>query len=279
MKLATLRLLIAFGAFGSPVLAQTFSDGDFHEADWEAYKIRFLSHQLVETNATGTFSVRQNPTGGSPGAFREITIDVVNDPVVVANMQKAAVWSPAVQGALYRVSFGFFARSVSPDVSAIGFSPILSQGSFFYRSDSGYLPVNDQLWGYADFFQNLVATAWERADGQPGHPDFSTNGAPIQFGYLAIAHGPAGQRVTSGLDDWSVRLTPVSEPRLSITPIPNEQVLLTWSREHIDYRLEAASSLTAPIWTIVTNNVNDMGEQLSVLAGVRGGSQFFRLSK
>jgi len=278
MKLTTLRLLISLGAFGSTVLAQTFSDVDFHEADWEAYKIRFLSNQLVETNAAGTFSVRQNPTGGRPGAFREITIDVVNYPVAVANMQKAAVWSLAVQGALYRVSFVFFARSVPPDVSAIGFSPILSQDGFFYRSDSGYLPVSDQ-WGYADFFQNLEATAWDRADGQPGHPDFSTNGAPLQFGYLAIAHAPAGQSVTSGLDDWLVRLTPVSEPRLSITPIPNEQVLLTWSREHIDYRLEAASSLSAPIWTIATNNVNDMGEQLSVLAGARDGSQFFRLSK
>jgi len=98
-------LLSPLGAFGSPVLAQTFSDGDFHEADWEAYKIRYLSNQLVETNATGTFSVRQVPTGGSPGSFREITINYVNDDVGVANLQKSAVWSPATQGAIYRLSY------------------------------------------------------------------------------------------------------------------------------------------------------------------------------
>ena len=76
-----------------------------------------------------------------------------------------------------------------------------------------------------------------------------------------------------------MRLTPVSEPRLIINPISNAQVLLIWSKEHFDYRLEASSSPSTGEWMAVANNVNDLGDRVSVLVGAGGGSQFFRLSR
>lgn len=198
----------AVGAFlglaASSLVAQTFVDGTFNDADWS---VVLLPHD--QPNAT--FTASQSASGGNPGTFRLLTYESLNAGTVnAANLRSGAFYTPSIQGALASVSFSYDLQSVSLTVfSAPYFAPLLVQGGNYYRWNQLHINTLNPWRTFAA--NDLTASDFFLFGGSLGdHPDFSVNGAPMQFGFATIDGLSTGGRNVAGIDNWSV--TAVPEP-------------------------------------------------------------------
>ena len=201
--------------------AVTFSDSTFADADW-------TSRQLIVTGASpsspsATFSAGQVGSGGTPGAYREVT-QTYNGPnmvIVVAHMQNAAVYDPGVAGPVAGFNFSFdlnffnYPGTCCGPSFAVGYAAVIKQGGNFYLGDS-VVTVSASWVPFA--IADQTAADFVLLNGDPllpsSHPDFSATGSAITFGY-ATANGTAGASTTSttsGLDNWVVSSIDLPEP-------------------------------------------------------------------
>ncbi len=186
----------------------SYSDTNFANANWSASKV-FDS----TPGASATFSSTQVAAGGNPGFFREDTITLNGGVITVAHLNQGAVYNPA-GGGILTVSWAFDVRGdTSLSGAPIGYDFVLQQGGLYYRDGAVSGTGLGSSW---QPFANgsLTAANFTLLNGQPGNPDFSTTGAPIQFGYavskLEDASGP--YTLVSGMDNWSVTLATAAVP-------------------------------------------------------------------
>jgi hypothetical protein len=159
----------------------TFSDTEFATSNWTTVL------EFEASPGTGSFAATQVATGGNPGAYRHLDIHdgtVVNE-LDVASFMNAAVFNPAVQGALtsFDMSFDISDPDLDKNVGAMGFGVLLSQGGhhffvFSYQQSPDWLTISGT---------GLTSGVLSNLDGSGTHPDFTTSGGPIQFGLLADA--------------------------------------------------------------------------------------------
>ncbi len=178
----------------------TWVDDTLSSVDWVSTKIL----DTTPGSAATTFSVSQ-PSGGSPGPFRETTHTWTSGAIVVAHDNVLALHDPSVEP-VYSVDFSaqlihFTGVSIG---GAVGVRVGVRQGAAWYGGPT--INVFPATWG--PFAQNgLTANDFTFISGAgPVHPDFTSTGAILQFGYVT-SNSASGGPVTKvvGVDGWTVR--------------------------------------------------------------------------
>ena len=188
----------------------TFSDGIFANSDWTGTKIVDTT-----TGAAATFSATQLTLGGNPDEYRRVTHNYNVGLIVVAHLSLFNIDPAACP--IDSIDASYDLRHFNPPAGqAVAFSFLLLQNGTYYRSslDNAFNDVwtdfthNDLTAN--DFFAINLATGI----AGPGHPNFSSAGDPIQFGYASHNSSP-GSTVntrTAGVDNYSVAVQCVPEP-------------------------------------------------------------------
>jgi hypothetical protein len=187
----------------------TFADTEFFDNDW-------TTTILFQAQGVTTSNIRQL-TGGNQGGYREYTTsfsgaqDFVNRQAHIYNSS----YYPAIQGAITSVVIAFDSAGFSGQNNAIfDFGFALEQGGSFYGECSWGLTQTGGTWYYTATIPLTSSFLTKIAGNGPTHPDFSSSGAPIRFGYFtdnSFTYANSGTRV-GGIDNWSAVVTFVPEP-------------------------------------------------------------------
>lgn len=227
-----LMILLAATATFTSHAETIFTDGTFDPADW--------SLTLYQQGSGGTVSTSQEVSGGNPDHYRRI-VNTVNSgvphsSVLAFHRRHAAVYAPQTQGAIGSIDY-------SEDwILVTGFGdgqrgwPALEQAGQVYLGSSFLTPAfvwtNEMLTHLsAEAFSMLDASSPTMLDTNR-HPDFSTNGPPITFGFAranSTASAGTGYTITGGIDNWMVTVRPpAAQPLLKIVSLTQDG-LLTWT--------------------------------------------------
>jgi hypothetical protein len=188
------------------------SDGDFNPADW--------SHLLARDAAAGSATPTLVPTGGNPGAFRQIQI--IGGANVLSFSAYGTTYDPSTQGPITSLDYSEDHRLIFCSFSCGGqlTGPAIRQGGAIYINQLDF--TNSTSWKAAarsgltatSFFLQVPAGTTTIAPNFSMRPDFSSSGGPIEFGFFRQTTG-SGERV-AGIDNWSFTIhripTVVNQP-------------------------------------------------------------------
>jgi len=200
MNIRTL-VLLCLGIFAvSHTSAQTFSDNGFANTDWTGTKINDTT-----AGQSATFTASQTLTGGNPGAFRETTMSYGVGNILVADLNSNFTYNLATQGAIDSISYSYDLNAFTTGISgAIGYDLLVYQDNSYYVSNIEDVSTANSWVNFSH--DGLLAPDFTLVDGAgPTHPDFSTSGSNLTFGF-ASGNGTAfGTGFTdSGLDNFSL---------------------------------------------------------------------------
>ena len=195
--LAQVVLLIGIA---QSVAAQSFADGTFNNASW--------SEIVLPSSASGaTCTSTQDASNGNPSPSRK-TVHVYPPGFInCAHVSLASTYTPS-QGAIVALRYSYDLIHYTFPLGGVGHSPLIIQSNTYYYLATGNSATSG-VW--ATFNKSgLTETDFIKIDGpaERDHPDFSCNGAPIQFGYLTRNHLPSGPNVTtqSAIDNWNITI-------------------------------------------------------------------------
>jgi len=197
-----------------------YTDGTFNNIDWTL---------ITEgVGIGGSASASQQPAGGNPGAYRQVTTNVNtagsgSSFIFAFNEKVAATYDPTVQGAITSIDYSEDSILVQGfgDGQITGIA-LAQNGTIYYDLDFkansfAWTPNSETGLTSADFL-----TAAYYAGGPVTHPDFSVSTAPITFGFVRVdsqAAGGGGYSIVGGIDNWSVDVH--SAPLTPVTPLPS----------------------------------------------------------
>ena len=229
-------IISAISALSAKAAIITFSDSTFNDEDWNRTSFLQGNAQVVTGNQI---------TSGE-NQFRQIIHTLYPDPGMTSyaigfHQQIGAVYNPQLQGAIssldyseHSILFGGYYNGQTTGIA-------LKQDGKVYRFWVGVTPESNwttksvQNLQEGDF--NLIgkvpedlglASTVAPVDFGSGteHPDFSSTGSPIEFGFFrsnsnCTTCGP--YKIIAGIDNWSVTVnteeqetTPVPEPTSTV---------------------------------------------------------------
>lgn len=198
----------AFFVMSAPVArAIVASDGTFNPSDWD------VTIFYAPGNGGRIDVADQVPTGGNPGAYREIGLTVYGTDyqhpysgIWTFHRYIPFVYNPSVDGAIALIDYDedWIHLSGPGDGEATG--PALRQGGVVYFD--GPFATPDFEWTHLGL-TGLRATDFIRADLSGAHPDFSSSGGPIEIGfYRANSASDGGYSEDCGIDNWTLNIHP-----------------------------------------------------------------------
>lgn len=194
---AFVLLCITTPCFGDMVI---FADSEFAPGDWTL-------EYFFELGAGGTTTAQQQGSGGNPGAYRMITNTVFQAPPYAAvsgfHAYRLGTYDPASQGAILMIDYSEDAIMISGGGAGQAAGPALRQGDLIYLC---HFSTPEPHWTK----HLLVGLTSEDfyVRGYPDlHPDFSEQGAPIEFGFWrGNSTYSSGYTIVGGIDNWSMTL-------------------------------------------------------------------------
>jgi PEP-CTERM motif-containing protein len=200
--LAVLGLALSTRIAGAAVV---FSDTEFANADWSAL--------ILQSSGPATFTAQQQPSGGNPGAYRELRQNfggpAAGDSITTGHQRNVALYNPATQGAISEVDFAFDLLLLDGGASlAVAYGALLVQAGSYYVAGSELTTTSS--WT-SHVIASLEASDFGKIFGSgPSNPDFSSTGTPVFFGYYAGNGTAFGATSTlSGLDNWLVTVNQI----------------------------------------------------------------------
>jgi uncharacterized repeat protein (TIGR01451 family) len=211
----------------SLALAQvTLFDGDFNPSNWD-------DDRYIQEPGTSIPSITTNPSGGNPGANREMTVRFDENTggntsyIWLFSRYTATSYNPSVQGAISSINYSEDARvaasSAHVDInipSRIG----LLQNDTIYRSRN-VSTIHSQpfpsSWQSINL-DGLVAANFVKHNTGPGpdRPDFSETGSEIFFGYIrGNQHYSTDYEFVICIDNWSVTINQQGDATYTINKI------------------------------------------------------------
>jgi hypothetical protein len=184
-----------------------YQDGEFRVSDW-AVSVISDPPQNGPTHAES-----QAATGGNPGAFRSVTVEMPQGPssIRVFHTALSATYDPALQGAIYTIDLAQDCNRLSNSTLATTTaSPMFQQGERRFAPvqwDTACAPVwqTDRVSSLtADEFVLIEGPA---CTGSESCPDFSATAAPMRFGLVSgvdLSPGTAAGFITQGIDNWTL---------------------------------------------------------------------------
>jgi hypothetical protein len=253
----------------------TFFDGTFSNSDW--------SEVLYVNGNGGSSSAAQTASGGNPGSFYQVTTSVNPGPACGAGvyLRNGFTYSPSTQGAIYNLDYSVDLIAISLYGEA---EPVVSQngniyfGPELYTTAGTWQTLTETNLMAADFARLITGTPNGElgADGT-SHPDFSTNGSPITFGFIVPDSSMTTPYTTiGGVDNYT--LTVHVDGLLKIS-LANGITALSWLATTNSYTLESTPALVPPAWSVVTNVPALSGEFYAVTNVWTNTALFFRLQK
>ena len=232
MKAGVLVIAVILTVAGCPrAYAQVLvSDGTFNDSDWTLLSLSPDSSPA----ASGSFS--QVTSGGNPGDYQQITASQnsydPNETVVyggtpsytkniyVAVLNTAQTYTPSTQGALSALTFSGDFKSSDTEDAVVEF--FLEQNGIVYDYEKpiGFFQPNEgpQLPGiytatWTNFSQTLSASSFIAFGNSSEHPDFSSTGAPIEFGSGVDVEQTSSESSSSdseyySLDNFEIQAAP-----------------------------------------------------------------------
>jgi hypothetical protein len=192
-----------------------FNDATFADADWKLHKIIDTTRGML-----GFAEGFQNSTGGNSGTapdpFRRIVHGYGKGDLFIGHLHNHFLYSPAANGAIGSIDHAYDLIHINPPPDqAVAYGLLLRQG------DTDYSGPRDQI--FPEAWQHLSRTGLRAADFTklagtgPIHPDFSSAGGQIRFGFLSANTGTQDVQSTrqSGIDDFSVTVHPADGSGLS----------------------------------------------------------------
>ena len=188
-----------------------FEDGEFPLDNWIA------STKTDEGAPSIAHSEERITSGGNPGAFRQMFVQVISQAGGVFHTLQSPVYDPASGGQIYVID-------IEEDCMIIQVgTTMLSTTSRLMIEQAGrkYIAAGLRL-GERSGFDRCASTSWSRmkrfslgsqnftfVDGPACNvgescPDFSATGPPIRFGYARSSSGGPGASITHGIDNWKV---------------------------------------------------------------------------
>ncbi|MHC4535627.1 MAG: glycoside hydrolase family 16 protein [Planctomycetota bacterium] len=183
----------------------TFSDGVFNASDW----------QLVteQSGNGGSVSFSQESTGGNPDEYLRITDTVNAAPpysiVCGAFFNTGAIYFPQTQGEIVSLEYSEDSIMLSGWGQGQATGLALRQNGvlyYAYTPGGGLFYANQSSWTPHSFtsFQAENFGHWQNPNV---HPDFSSEGSPIEFGFYRMNSTPVfGYTIVAGIDNWSVTI-------------------------------------------------------------------------
>jgi len=225
LRAGIVALATALVVCGSPVIAAavTFSDGEFLNANWSG---SIVSQTGVQP---ATLTAGQMTTGGNPGAFRRVehAYGGSGSGSILSGHVFSSIYDPAALGAIGSLHFEFDLNLFNGGESnGVAYGALLTQGMSVYTagqvlkcepegaSNPSCASTTLNVWTEHDL-GSFTAMNFSKASGAgPMMPDFSASGLPIQFGFYAAngTGGPNRTSTSSGIDNWSVEITPAGVP-------------------------------------------------------------------
>jgi hypothetical protein len=212
---ALIAVLISLGMLqpGRAATATSFpslADDTFDPANWSIT----MAWEFYPGTSSAAF--RNYLDGGNPGEFAGVSLHSTA-PNAVAVIRQGWTYDPATQGEILSISSWADLRLVRYS-GANGFAPyralILQNGNFFYSN--GAMGVTSLAWTpYASANNQITSDQFIGVGNAASfRPDFTANGAPIQFGFM-VDHGTMFSPVDFelGVDNWRMTITTVPEPR------------------------------------------------------------------
>lgn len=189
----------------SAVPGLVFQDGEFVPSDWLASAVANPAPTVP------VHSEEQLASGGNPGAYRRMvfTIPQGTGSARVFYTSVSAAYQPQSQGAINVIDY-------AEDCILLSTSATVYAESQFFIEQAGrrYLTSTTPTcaltrWAAVTVLGSLTAQDFYRFDGPvcgagESCPDFSANGAPMQFGYLRAVLGLPGDSIAHGIDNWKV---------------------------------------------------------------------------
>lgn len=183
--------------------ALSYSDGTFADSDWAM--VTFPS------SPTGQFT-EQISAGGNPGAYKRVAT-INNNFTYNAHLREAFTYDPSSMGAISSIDWSIDYKNFFSFGLGQGYGLVLQQGGTIYRGN---------------FFATGLGGGWQTTsesgltslvfgDGISGssHPNFSSSGSPITFGFMT-SNGNAAT-IDIGYDNYRVTLNSVPEPAVALT--------------------------------------------------------------
>lgn len=203
--MAAIRWSAALGAalaLATPGLGQVISDTEFAVADW----------QVIPEIGNGSQSATQVAVGGNPGNYRRVDHLSFTNIKLIFHIFTPASYSPSVSGALDRVNFGIDQIAILNHAGiGVGTAPAIRQNGINYLPTS--FLINSTFAWQTLSMNNLTAANFSVSGNPTLHPDFSSAGSSLLFGF-ATANDNGGAMVSraAGYDNWGMTLVPVPEP-------------------------------------------------------------------
>lgn len=186
----------------------TYSDGVFSPSNW--------AHYLDFGN--GTAAATQVGSGGNPGGFLQIDHNNFTGFMVFSHIFTNASVAPSLQPIGYlNWSQDAYAILNLNGINMVVTPSVRQNGVNYYAN---YAPLNNSPAWVSFSLTNLVATDFIVLGNVNSHPDFSTNGAPVQFGFTTINNNQSAFASRSaGVDNWSVTVNPLTVPEPATTAL------------------------------------------------------------
>ena len=195
-----LHLVGSYFYFGSV----TFSDGVFNTSDWQL--------TIDEGGNGGSVSFSQESTGGNPDEYLRIT-DTVNAAPPYSNIAGVffninAIYFPRTQGEIVSLEYSEDSVMFQGWGSGQTAGLALRQNGIIYYAHypgSGMINANRNSWTH---YSSMSLNAENFGHWYvPNHPDFSSKGSPIEFGFYRGNSTPSfSYSITAGIDNWSVTI-------------------------------------------------------------------------
>lgn len=221
----------------------------------------------------GTLTITVNPT------VPQLTPLLVSNPADSFN--PADPWydclDPSQRGLAFSRRYGFTmdtGADLIPAGTAIWIRKLSSTpglGAYRYRSST------PKAW--EPIFGTAGSTNTYQWDGSMFHPGFTappgTQSYTATFEAFLVDTGTGQPVPGANTGPFVLNWTEVPDGRPTLCVGPN--MAITWPASATNYVLEAADSLSAPTWTVVTNTPVVLGGQCSVCMNPSAGQRFFRM--
>jgi hypothetical protein len=191
---------------GQPAVTGTFTDLIFNDGDWQ-------NHDLLFGNG-GSTTIGQLTSGGDIGSFRQVTIDLAaptagsGAEVITINIKPAAAWDPStsVQGPISTIDYSEYSRLI------VGSGEGQATGAALLQNGHYYIALLPQVFTPETIWTRKMQTGLQASSfteiGTGNHPDFTSSGASIEFGFFRANSAPAGAggagHQVVGIDNWAI---------------------------------------------------------------------------
>jgi hypothetical protein len=206
-SVARMQALILVGLFlvAQETLAAVIvhSDSEFADSNWN------ISVEGMYWS-TGTNASTQAQDSGSHGAYRLIEANIwaglfQSSNIYFYHTNTAFTYDPSSSGAITSLDIAFDRLWIQ---GGMDFLPYLIQNNTRYMADTAYRVFVDTWSGSGWINHAFTGLTANDFGGIGSRPDFSEQGAPISFGF--VAHGGVGSGALAskvGFDDWTITVT------------------------------------------------------------------------